>query len=166
MAVNRFYLITLIVIVLLLGYLNYQVLKPFLIPIAWAIVLSILFYPIYAFILRYIRRRSIASFLTLSMILLIIIGPFSYFSFLLIKELGALLDDLESGKFDTIKSMLGHPIIQTGIDKLTSLLNITPGELDRLIAENISQLGKELAARITRGGLPFRRDGDLHFLLP
>jgi predicted PurR-regulated permease PerM len=67
MAVNRFYLITLIVIVLLLGYLNYQVLKPFLIPIAWAMVLSVLFYPIYAFILKYIRRRSIASFLTLSM---------------------------------------------------------------------------------------------------
>jgi len=46
---------------------------------------------------------------------------------------------------------MGHPIIQKGIEELTSLLNITEEELYRLIAENISQLGKELVSRITRG---------------
>jgi len=92
MAVNRFYLMALIGIVFILGYLNYRILEPFLIPIAWAMVLSVLFYPVYAFVLKYVRSRSVASFLTLSVILLVIIGPFSYLSFLLMKELGALLD--------------------------------------------------------------------------
>ncbi|MBW6503487.1 AI-2E family transporter [bacterium] len=148
---KQFSNITLIAIVLVLGFLNYRIMKPFLIPVTWALLLTILFYPLYDYLLKYIKRPSVTSLLTLSVILLIIVGPFSYCSFLLIKELGTLLDDVEGGKFHAFKTMLGHPGIQTGIEKMTSLLNITPGELDRLIAENISQLGKGLVARITRG---------------
>ena len=37
--------------------------KPFLSPIMWAIVLSILFYPVYAFIHKYVKYKSVASLL-------------------------------------------------------------------------------------------------------
>src|SRR4030065_43637 len=46
---TRFYLFAVIALLLILGLLTYQILKPFLTPIAWAIVFSIIFYPVYVF---------------------------------------------------------------------------------------------------------------------
>lgn len=149
--VNRFYFITLTFFVLLLGYLSYQVLKPFLFPIAWAVVFSVLFYPAYAFILRYIKWKSITSLIVLVVILLIIIGPFSYLFFLLVKELGAWTEYAEGGKIEAIKDITELPIIKSVMNKITSLFNITADELNKAIMENISRLGRELVGGITKG---------------
>ncbi len=151
MAVNRFYFITLTFLVLVLGYLSYQILKPFLSPIAWAIVLSLVFYPVYAFTLRYIRWRSVASFITLGIILIIILGPFSYLSFLLVKELKYISDYVEGGRFETLQSALEHPGAKAMTDRITSLFNITEAELNKAVIDGISKFGKDLVGRITKG---------------
>ncbi len=148
---NRFYLVTLIFLVFLLGYLNYQVWKPFLTPIAWAIVFSILFYPPYTFILKLIRQRAIASALTLCLILLLILGPFSYLTFLLVKELTAVSEYVASGKFDSIKNLLQHPNLTEIIGKVTSLLNISLAELDKAVTDQIVRLGKEFIGGLSKG---------------
>ncbi len=148
---NRFYFIALISVVLLLGYLSYQVLKPFLFPIAWAIVFSVLFYPLYAFILRYLKWKPIASLLALGVILLIIIGPFSYLFFLLIKELGALTEYAESGKIEAIKDITRHPVIRMIVEKITSLFDITEEQLNKAVLDNVTRWGKDLVGGITRG---------------
>ncbi|WP_333652455.1 AI-2E family transporter [Dissulfurispira sp.] len=151
MAVNRFYFITLTFLVLVLGYLSYQILKPFLSPIAWAIVLSLVFYPIYAFLLRYIKWRTVASFITLGIILIIILGPFSYLSFLLAKELKHISDYVEGGRLETLQSALEHPGVKAMIDRIISLFNITEAELDKAVIDGISKFGKDLVGRITKG---------------
>lgn len=148
---NRFYVLTLVFFVLLLGFLSYQILEPFLFPIAWAVVFSVLFYPAYAFILRYIKWKSITSLIVLVVILLIIIGPFSYLFFLLVKELGALAEYAEGGKIEAIKDITELPIIKSVMNKITSLFNITADELNKAIMENISRLGRELVGGITKG---------------
>lgn len=151
MAVNRFYLLTLIALVFFLGYLNYQIWKPFLIPIAWAIVLSILFYPLYAIVLKLIRQRAVTSALILGLILVLIIGPFSYLTFMLIMELKDFSDYMAGGKLDTLKNLLQHPSVIPILDKTTSLLHLSPTELDKTIAENLSRFGKDLATYLTKG---------------
>ena len=55
-----------------LFYLFYKILSPFLSTIAWAMVLSITFYPLYMIFLKYVKRQWIASLVTLLMILIII----------------------------------------------------------------------------------------------
>jgi len=87
-------------LVLILGYLTYQILNPFLSSISWAIVLSIIFYPVYAFLLKYIKLPSLASFLTLLIIVLVIFGPFSYLSYLLKQEADALIEYAKAGHLD------------------------------------------------------------------
>ncbi|BCB96499.1 AI-2E family transporter [Dissulfurispira thermophila] len=151
MAVNRFYFITLTFFVGVLGYLSYLILKPFLSPIAWAIVLSLVFYPVYAFLLRYIKLPAVASFITLGIILIIILGPFSYLSVLLVKELKHISDYMEGGRFETLQSALGHPVMKAMVDRITSLFNITEAEMDKAIIDGISNLGKDLIGRITKG---------------
>lgn len=151
MAINRFYLFALIAIILVLGFLSYQIIKPFLSPIAWAIVLSIVFYPVYAFAAKRIKWKSLASLITLGIILLIILGPFSYLSYLLVSELLTLADYLESGKLETLKDVLQNPIVKPAVDKVLSLLNMTEEELNKAIVDNASRLGKELVGKITKG---------------
>lgn len=71
------YILTLL-LTLLVGYLMYTVMAPFFIPIFWAIVLVILFYPYYRWILQKITRRpAIASLLACLSIAIFIIVPLS-----------------------------------------------------------------------------------------
>jgi predicted PurR-regulated permease PerM len=120
-------------------------------PIAWAVVLSIVFYPVYAFICKYIKWHSVAALITIVMILLIIIGPFSFLSLIIVKEIKHISEYLEEGRPDAIQQVLQHPTIKLVIDKMTTWFGITEAELDKAIIENVSKFGKEMAGRITRG---------------
>ncbi len=147
---KRFYLIVLIALVVLLGYLSYQVLKPFLVPIAWAIVLGILFYPLYKAILRIVRWDSLASLLVVGIALIALIGPFTYFSVLLVREMGDLVEDLQRGKA-RVENLLVHPALQAGVDQVASWMQTSREELNKAIADQISRLTMELFGKATGG---------------
>jgi len=87
----------------LLGYLAYQIMNPFLPAIAWAMVFSIIFYPVYAAILRYVKVREIASVITVLIILVILIGPITYLSSLLINEMRAFLEHITPERIEHVK---------------------------------------------------------------
>ena len=148
---TRFYLFAVIALVLILGLLTYQILKPFLTPIAWPIVFSIIFYPVYAFTLKYTRWKSIAALITLTIILVVILGPFSYLTYLLVSELKDLTGYLEADKIEALESLMQHPSIKAITDKILSVFNLTEDELNQTIIDNISKLGKEMVGRITKG---------------
>src|SRR5512147_1444995 len=106
---NKFYFVIMTFIILVLGYLTYQIISPFLSPIMWAIVLSTLFYPAYPFIYNYVKYKAAPSFLTLIVILLVLFGPFSYLSYLITQEAMSLVGNIESGSFDSLKAFFKHP---------------------------------------------------------
>ncbi len=117
---DRFYLIFLIALVILLGYLSYQILEPFLVAIAWAIVFFVLFYPFYIVTRKYVKNSSLASLLTLLVIIALVAGPLTYLSILLVQQMGALATFLAGGK-TSLLSFLQHPTILTILEKITSL---------------------------------------------
>lgn len=81
------YLITL-ALALLIGYLLYLVMAPFFIPIFWAIVLVILFYPYYRWLLRKVTKNtSLASLLACLTIALFLIIPMAIIGAALANEL-------------------------------------------------------------------------------
>lgn len=146
MAVNRFTFITLIALVLGLGYLTYQILAPFLAPIVWAIVLSIVFYPVYLFVLRYVRnRRSLAALLVLFIILLVIIGPVSYIVYLLVGEVQDLTGRLDGGAFSSTDVLMRHPLVQALTERLEALgWNVDKTELRKTLNSSLVSVGKRL----------------------
>ncbi len=148
---NRFHFVSVLALVTLLGYLCYQIFKPFLSPIAWGIVLAILFYPVFNFIRRYIKRKSLASVFMLIVILLIIIGPFSYISFLIAMELKELPGYLAESGIVQFKKTIETPFIQGIIQKILATFNLSEGEIDKSIVENVSKFGKELIDTFTKG---------------
>ena len=151
MPTNRFYTVALIFLLAVLGYLSYQIFKPFLSPIAWAIVLSIVFYPVFAFILRYVKWRPLAALLTLITILIMLLGPFSYFSYLLSQEVRSFIDAVQAGQFDPINTVLHNPSLRNIINRLLKLISVSEAELQKTILENVSQLGKSLVGGVTGG---------------
>jgi predicted PurR-regulated permease PerM len=158
MPTNRFYSAALIFLAIVLGYFTYQILKPFLSPVAWAVVLSVVFYPIYAFFLRYLRWRSVASLITIVLILLLILGPFSYLTYILSQELMNL-----GGKFDPLTNVLNNPFLNATLVKVLAIFHMSEAEFQKTITENIARLGKE-SVGIIRSGLGNAASAALDFI--
>ncbi len=69
---NSFFFLFLAVATVALFWL----LASFLIPIAWAIILAIIFYPVYEYFLRILKnRKNIASFITLLIVITLFFAP-------------------------------------------------------------------------------------------
>ena len=150
MIVSRFYSVMFLVILALLGYLSYQIISPFLVPIAWAVVFSIVFYPVYAFISRYIKVKSIASSITVFLVVVVIIGPIIYTSFVLVSELrkiGEYTSAAEGSEF--IRNLFYKIKSSSQYASISSLV----GEqnmptVEQLIA-SLANFGKSLAERLS-----------------
>lgn len=150
MASGKIYLIFLSALVILLGYLSYQILEPFLLAIAWAVVLFVLFYPLYIVIRRNVKSSSLASLLTLLIIIALVAGPLTYLSILLVQQMGSLASFLAGGKISLI-NFLQHPAILTILEKITSFLQMDPESFQKAIGQEISHWGMDLIGKIGIG---------------
>ena len=151
MTSRRFYSMMLLFIVCLLAYLTFQILRPFLSPIAWGVVFTLVFYPVYVFILRYAPWKGVASFITILIMIAVIIGPFSYFMVLLIAELRHLADFLEGNKLSALDNALRHPTLAAFVGRIADIFGITEMDLDKAIMDYLSTAGKEMMSQATRG---------------
>ncbi len=118
MKAERLYTTISLAIIAGLFYLFFRIFSPFFSTIAWAMVLSITFYPPYRVLLKYIKRQWIASLITLLMILIIIIGPFSYIINSLVTEITDILSKLEDKGFDAILKIQEQPQVARLIEAL------------------------------------------------
>ncbi len=67
-------------------YLFYRTVIPFFIPICWAAVFVILFYPLYERLLKRIKRPTLAAIIMCLLILVLIIGPVTYLGLELVSQ--------------------------------------------------------------------------------
>ncbi|GBE31885.1 putative inner membrane protein [bacterium BMS3Bbin05] len=149
MPANRFYIFTLILLSFLFGYLTYLIFKPFISAIMWAGVLAIIFYPVYVFIRRYVKWKSLASLLTIVIIVTIIIGPFSYLVYALGKELRAVTSYLEVGELTPLNDIVRNPTVSWMLDKIQGALGIHNVDIGKLLVKNITIIGKDLIGRLS-----------------
>jgi predicted PurR-regulated permease PerM len=145
---KKFYLIGLGLITLTLGYLTYLLLLPFLAPITWAVVLSLVFYPMYLLIKRYVRNESLASSITLLVIIAMIVGPFSYITFMLIDEIRSIAIRLQDGNL--FKELIEHPRAYQIFNKVLSIQQISAEEFERRVIDSLSGLGMTIIAGLTK----------------
>jgi predicted PurR-regulated permease PerM len=164
MATNkRFYVFALLFLAAGLGYLTYQILRPFFSPIIWAIVLSIVFYPLYAFVQKVVKLRPLASFISILVILVVILGPFTYLTYILTQELVSLSNYLQGNSSDPMKNVLQNPTVSKVVLKVLSIFHMTEQEFLKTIADNVSELGKQSVSMI-KSGLTNVISGLLNFI--
>ncbi len=139
---NKYYLFAMLALVLILGYLSYLILRPFLVPIGWAFVFSIVFYPIYRFVLRIVRWDSLAAAITAALVCVLILGPFSYFAYLLGSEISNV--SLRPVDLKGMAKLLSHPSIAPAMKKVLSFLDLSQAQLQASVVRGLSEAGKKL----------------------
>jgi len=134
-------MVTSIFLVVLLGYLTYLIIQPFLNAIAWAVVFSIVLYPVYAFISRFVRFKVISSTVTLLILILLILGPFTYLSFILTDEVGNFIESINHGTTGSIKDIFTNPKLMNLVNKIQSYMGVQAIDIGNIITENIKKVG-------------------------
>jgi predicted PurR-regulated permease PerM len=132
-------------IALILFYLFYNVIKPFLLTLAWAMVLSITFYPLYRLFLRFIKRTWAASLITLIVILIVLLGPFSYIVATLVSDITDIYSSLEESGFETITKIQDHPQIKGLFEKISSHRIFKSFDLQTSAVNTLKSIGKAIA---------------------
>ncbi|RMG69002.1 MAG: AI-2E family transporter [Nitrospirae bacterium] len=151
LASGRFYLFSLIVLTLLLCYLSYLIINPFLIPIAWAVVMTVVFYPLYHYLHRYIRWKSLASLITVFITLVLIAGPFSYLIVNLVNELRDFINYLNTKGVSRLDDLLKSQQILWLQEKIKTTFNLHEFNIGEMLSESISKLSKSILSNVTRG---------------
>ncbi len=152
MQVGKITIITIVCALAGLGYLVYQIISPFLTAIAWAVVFSIVFYPVYLFLSRLLRFRSLASAVTLVLIILVIIGPFTSLSLILLDEARGLTARLHDGGLAEARTVLDDPRVVSVLDRIRSYVGHENLPSEEELVDNLKKMGavvmKYLSVRI------------------
>jgi predicted PurR-regulated permease PerM len=129
-------------IVTLLGYLSYNIFLPFLTAIAWAIVFCVIFYPAYLFLLRYTRYSSLASGITILIIVAVISGPLSYISFALVSEARELVSKTGKGEGMFFENILTNGKVAGFIDRAGPYFGVSQGSAREFLIESGKKIGQ------------------------
>jgi predicted PurR-regulated permease PerM len=135
----------------LLVYLVYLVVAPFLVPLGWAAVLAILFYPLHA---RIAQRRSSTTSAALTTVVaaVILIGPmvsvvtsFAPEALQTATNLQGFLSGLQSSRFDAILREIQSRLPRAVRPNLTSLVNNSIDNLGSFLVAQSGAVAKGLA---------------------
>ena len=132
-----------------LFYLFYRVFSPFLKTIAWAMVLSITFYPLYRLLLRYIKRPWAASLITLIIILTLVIGPFSYIVGMLVTDITDVYSAIEQKGFEEITNIQNYPGLVVLFDRINSVKILEGLNLQQAAVNTLRSIGTIIAGRVS-----------------
>ena len=149
-------------LVLVLGYLSYLILRPFLTSLGWAIVFSIVFFPVYKFILRCVKWNSLAAALTVILVCVLILGPFSYFAYMLTSELSSVA--ITPINLKGVGRILNNPAIQPALKKILPFLDISRAQFQASVVKSLSGLGARLLQYLP-GRLSDVAEAVAHFVL-
>jgi predicted PurR-regulated permease PerM len=146
---DKFYLVMVLFLLGVLGYLTYQIVSPFLIAIAWSIVLSIVFYPIYAFTSRHIKIKAAASVITVILMFVVIVGPFSYVTISLINELQVVATKIGGNQLGSVGEVVQKLNSWPFFEKVRSYPGLQDVLSEDAIIDNIKKGGKVLVENLS-----------------
>jgi len=143
---EHIFLIFILFLTFLSIYLLYQILRPFIPSIIWAILLAMIFYPLFQKLQRILKKREIlsAALMTL-LVLLIIVLPFS----LLLASLASEVVDVYHRVEEMIKTgqllayveqMREIPILKWILDRLSQHIDLSQADPLPLLLKNLKQI--------------------------
>jgi predicted PurR-regulated permease PerM len=152
MQAGKFYKYTSVLALLgLFGFLGFNVIEPFLPAIAWAVVLGIVFYPLFAFVCNYVKWRPVASALTVLVILFIIIMPSLYISTQLTKEVRHLIQYTQEKQFGQLPDLSSYRPVNWLLEHLHMKNGGGHDGYGALLTENFTEIGKNVMPKLTYG---------------
>lgn len=128
-------------------YLFFQIIVPFFIPICWAAVFVIVFFPLYEKLLTRIRSRKIASLAVCFLIIILIIGPLAYLFTALVNEAADAVAKVnamyKSGQLDELLS-INLPWLESVKDKLSQYYDLSQVNLETIAKNSVDEVSGAL----------------------
>ncbi|RLA97600.1 MAG: hypothetical protein DRG32_03280 [Deltaproteobacteria bacterium] len=146
----------LIALLIAFFYLFYLIISPYFSILLWAVVLSIIFYPLNRLIRRVTKdRKGISALIVTVLVILIIVIPFGFFVQLLAKELLDAFDLLErfisEGGVEKIWEWIQNsPLFKRLSEHLMKQLNLTGADLEAILMENAHRLSLYIANQTSK----------------
>ncbi|HEX3100080.1 MAG TPA: AI-2E family transporter [Patescibacteria group bacterium] len=148
---QRIQTISFLVLLLIVFILVLFIFRPFVNIIALAVILTILFRPVYNWLLSKVHRPGVASILTVLLILLIIAVPIWFFGQVLFNEIVNLYNRYRSGAFVIDRSQIISTLptqLQTAVQSLSSDINSFIGRLSSEAFASFSSILSNIAGFI------------------
>jgi predicted PurR-regulated permease PerM len=133
-------------LIILAFYLFYRILAPFLSILAWAAILTIIFYPFFSFINRFYQdRRGWAAVTTTLVVIIAIVIPSGLLFNLFARELLRIYQYLEqfiaAGKHLTLYEQLRHIKLLKGIGELLDqYFDLSRTDLNTILLDHLKKL--------------------------
>ena len=143
---EQFFLVFIFFLILLSFYWLYRILSPFLTSILWAILMAIVFYPLFRRLQRLLKKREILCAMTMTVLVtLVIVLPFSLLAISLANEVvGAyhwVEEMLQTGRLQTYLDQIKEiPFFQRLWDKLYQYEDISQTHLTDFLLKNLQQV--------------------------
>jgi len=141
---REYFLISLfLLITAIIFYLFFKIIIPFFVPICWAAVLTIIFYPLQDRLARFIRNRNLLALLMCVLIIVLIIGPITYlFVAVVYQAAGAVAKVNELYNTGQLNQLLSFdlPVFQAAKEKLSQYYDLTQINIDEIVKDAISRV--------------------------
>lgn len=127
----------------LIGYLSYRIMAPFFVPIFWAVVFVILFYPFYVWLLCHVKIKAAASALACITIALFFLVPMSILAAMLTSEVLSLYTHVQhySAELSAGRSEFSFFLLDYVLGLLERYVDISSMDLRSLVATTLQQAG-------------------------
>ncbi len=148
---KRIQTISFLVLLLLVFILVLFIFKPFVNIIALAVILAILFHPIYVRLLPQVKYPAVASLLTVLLIILIIALPIWFFGQVIFNEIVSLYERYRNGGFVIDKTEIIASLpdqVQTTIQSLSADINSFIGRISSQAFASFSSILSNVAGFI------------------
>ena len=145
---KRIQTISFLVLLLLVFILVLFIFKPFVNIIALAVILAILFHPVYVRLLPRVKYQSIAAALTVLLILLIIAVPIWFFGQVIFNELQNIYERYRAGGFVIDKSQIISSLpsqVQTVVQDVSTDINAFIGRITSQAFASFSSIVSNIA---------------------
>lgn len=148
-ASKRIHIVSFLVALLLVFVLIVWMLQPFVNILAFAVIIAVLFHPVYKFFLVRLKKPSVASLVTVLIILTLIALPIWLFGSVIFNELQDLFNRYRDGAFviDRDEIIAGLPSqVQSVIQNFSQDLNDFIGRLSGQFFSSLSQIVSNVAS--------------------
>lgn len=117
-------------IYLALFYFIFKVISPFIYPILWSAIFSILFYPLHKYFLKITKNReTLSAAITLLIIIFLAVLPGFFIITLIISEAIDFAQGVMQDKHISLIDIVNHPYIQKTLKKIEDVLNVETVDL-------------------------------------
>lgn len=141
-------------ITILVGYLFYRMLKPFLAPLCWAAIFAIVFYPVYTRLRRWVKSDSLRAVLVTALVVIVIIGPILYLGIALAQETISLFDTfsgwVDSGKMTSLVDIKNTAFYHSLEDRLAPYVDLSHLDLQLMLENGLKKVSTFGLAQATK----------------